>query len=183
MRPGVGRRRFRVGRGARGFTLIELLIAMAVMLIGLLALWRLQAAAIASNANAYRLGIATTLAHDAMEQLMEQTFVPGYTDPDLACSSLPLFPPLTVDGLEDLCLLDSGLRVNGLGNTDVSLGPTIFKRSFHTQPLMAGENDRLLIRVRVTYDDPHSNKRHGVTIGATRMVDGYDPLDRGPSSI
>jgi hypothetical protein len=31
----------------------------------------------------------------------------------------------------------------------------------------------------VTYDDPNTGKRHGVTIGATRMADGYDPLNLG----
>ena len=118
-----------------------------------------------------------------MEQLLSQTFVPAYTDPDLDCSAMPTFPPASTDGLEDLCLMDSGLRVNGLGNTDVSLGPTIFRRSFHSQPLISGETDRLLIRVRVTYGDPNSNKRHGVTIGATRLVDGYDPRDLSPTSI
>ena len=166
-----------------GFTLIELLVALSVLLIGLLALWRLQAAAISSNANAYRLGLATTLAQDGLEQLMGQTFVAGYVDPDLTCTTMPTFPAATVDGLETLCPLDGGLRVNGLGNTTVALGPTIFLRSFHTQPLVAGNPNRYLIRVRVTYGDPHTNKRHGVTIGATRLLDSWDPLDRSPDAI
>ncbi len=166
-----------------GFTLIELLIALAVMLIGLLALWRLQAAAIASNANSYRLGLATTLAQDGLEQLMGQTYVAGFIDPDLNCAALPTFPPASVDGLETLCPLDGGLRVNGLGNTNVSLGPTIFLRSFHTQQLTSGNASRLLIRVRVTYGNPNSRKRHGVTVGTTRLLDSWDPLDRSPDSI
>jgi len=173
------RRRHSIG----GFTLIELLIALSVMLIGLLALWRLQAAAISSNANAYRLGLATTLAQDGLEKLMGQTFVAGYLDPDLNCSTMPVFPIASIDGLETLCNLDGGLRVNGLGNTTVSLGPTIFLRSFHTEPVTSGNANRILIRVRVTYDDPHTGRRHGVTVGATRLVDSWDPLDRSPDSI
>ncbi len=178
-RSSAGRRRKSIG----GFTLIELLIALSVMLIGLLALWRLQAAAIASNANAYRLGLATTLAQDGLEKLMGQTFVAGFLDPDLNCSTLTVFPTASVDGLETLCHLDGGLRVNGLGNTNLTLGPTIFLRSFHTEPLVSGNPNRLLIRVRVTYDDPHTNRRHGVTVGATRLVDSWDPLDLSPDAI
>jgi len=170
-------------RRVAGFTLIELLIALAVMLIGLLALWRLQAAAIASNANSYRLGLATTLAQDGLEQLMGKTYVAGYIDPDLNCTTLPTFPPASVDGLETLCPLDGSLRVNGLGNTNALLGPTIFLRSFHSEQLLAGNAARLLIRVRVTYGDPNTGKRHGVTVGATRMLDSWDPLDRSPDSI
>lgn len=170
-------------RRVAGFTLIELLIALAVLLIGLLALWRLQAAAISSNANSYRLGLATTLAQDGLEQLMGQTYVAGYIDPDLNCTTMPTFPPASVDGLETLCPLDGSLRVNGLGNTNAALGPTIFLRSFHTENLIAGNASRLLIRVRVTYGDPNTNKRHGVTVGATRMLDSWDPLDRSPDSI
>mgnify|MGYP001219179846 CR=1 FL=1 len=162
---------------------MELLIALAVMLIGLLALWRLQAAAIASNANSYRLGLATTLAQDGLEQLMGQTYVAGYVDPDLRCTAIPTFPAAAVDGLETLCPLDGGLRVNSLGNTNVTLGPTIFLRSFHTQNLTSGNAARLLIRVRVTYEEPNTGKRHGVTVGATRMLDSWDPLDRSPDSI
>ena len=183
----VSSSRFRFARARQtrlaGFTLIELLIALAVLLIGLLALWRLQAAAIASNANSYRLGLATTLAQDGLEQLMGQTYVAGYIDPDLNCAAMPAFPPATVDGLETLCPLDGGLRVNGLGSTNAGLGPTIFLRSFHTQQVTSGAANRLLIRVRVTYGSPHTNKRHGVTVGATRMLDSWDPLDRSPDSI
>jgi prepilin-type N-terminal cleavage/methylation domain-containing protein len=174
----------RLGRTrVAGFTLIELLLALTILLIGLTALWRLQATAIASNANAYRLGLATILAQDGLEQLMGQTYVAGYIDPDLNCAALPNFPAATVDGLETLCPLDGGLRVNGLGNTTVALGPTIFLRSFHSMPLTAGNPNRLLLRVRVTYGNPHTGKRHGVTIGATRLLDSWDPLDRSPDSI
>jgi hypothetical protein len=50
-------------------------------------------------------------------------------------------------------------------------------------PLVAGNPNRLLIRVRVTYGNPSTGKRHGVTIGATRLLDSWDPLDRSPDSI
>lgn len=165
-----------------GFTLLELLIALAVLLIGLLALWGLHGAAIQSNANAYRLGIATILAQDTMEALHNETWTVTYSNPDLdtaVCGGT--FPPSVVDGLEPLpCSLDGvNVRVNGLGNVNATLGPVIFLRSYHVEFVDAGAADRLLLRVRVTYDDPHSGKRHGVTIGSTRMADGYDPLNLG----
>ncbi len=168
-----------------GFTLIELLIALAVMMVGLLALWSLHSAAITSNANAYRLGIATILAQDGMEGLYGETYTASYSNPDLdvaICGGV--FPPSATDGLENLpCFLDgTSLRVNGLGNTDTSLGPTIFLRTYHVQ-LNGTSDNRLLLRVRVTYDDPHTAKRHGVTIGATRLIDSYDPQNLGGSSI
>jgi hypothetical protein len=156
------------------------MIALAVMMIGLLALWGLHGAAISSNANAYRLGVGTILAHDAMEQLYTETYTITYANPDLdvtLCGGV--FPLAVVDGLEPLpCSLDGvGVRVNGLGNTNNTLGPVLFLRTYHVQHVDASA-DRLLIRVRVTYGDP-AGKRHGVTIGATRMSDGYDPLNLG----
>ena len=169
-------------RGASGFTLIELLIALAVMLIGLLALWGLHAAAISSNANAYRLGIATILAQDALEQLYGETWLTTVSNADLdAVTCGGPFPPVTVDGLESLpCFIDgSNVRVNGLGNVDSTLGPVMFLRTYHLEFTPGGGNDRLLMRVRVTYTEPNTRKRHGVTVGATRMADGYDPQGLG----
>ncbi len=165
----------------RGFTLIELLIAMVVMTIGLLALWSMHNAALASNANAYRLGLATTLAQDGLERLMRETM----QDAQFASNNSALlqtatcggiFPPLATDGLEDLpCSFDQSLRVNGLGNSDSSEGPTIFLRTYHLEDIAVGQGqDRLLIRVRVTYVDS-AGTRHGVTIGTTRTADQYNP--------
>ncbi len=164
-----------------GFTLIELLIAMAVMMIGLLALWSLHGAAIQSNANAYRLGISTVLAQDSLEQIYGETWMISYSNPDLSTATCGgIFPAPTADGLEDLpCFIDgAAVRVNGLGNVNATLGPVMYLRTYHVET-MTGGVDRLLIRVRVTYEDPHTGKRHGVTMGTTRMADGYDPLDLG----
>lgn len=168
-------------RQARGFTLIELLIAMAVMMIGMLALWSLHGAAIQSNANAYRLGISTVLAQDALEQLYGETWMVSYANPDLSdvtCGGA--WPAADADGLDQLpCFIDgSGIRVNGLGNVNATLGPVMYLRTYHVET-MTGGVDRVFLRVRVTYEDPHSGKRHGVTMGTTRMADGYDPLDLG----
>ncbi len=174
-------RRRRQEDAAAGFTLIELIIAMAVMLIGLLALWGLHAAAISSNANAYRLGISTVLAQDGLEQLYGETWMDTFTNADLdpaTCGGT--FPAPTVDGLENLpCFLDgTNVKVNGLGNVDATLGPVIYLRTYHTE-LMTGGTDRMFIRVRVTYEDPNTAKRHGVTMGTTRMTSTYDPQDLG----
>jgi prepilin-type N-terminal cleavage/methylation domain-containing protein len=176
-------------RGARGFTLIELLIALAVMLIGLLALWSMHNAAISSNANAYKLGIATTLAQDAMEGLMNEVFMQedlsaGGNSAALGSDCQLPVPLVTEDGLEELAcnveLLgpDVGVpvRVNGLGNIDPSLGPVIFLRTYQVDTLSTDSGaDRVRVRVRVTYDDNNTAKRHGVTIGTTRLADRYNP--------
>lgn len=168
----------------RGFTLIELLIAMVVMTFGLLALWALHAASIEANARSYRLGIATTLAQDGMEKLMSETMIandPAGINPDLA--PMGLFPATDADGLDDLPGAVDGLatRVNGLGSVNTAFGPAMFLRTYHSE-YVGTETDRVLLRVRVTYYDD-GFKRHGVTLAATRLVDRYDPLGVGVSSI
>ena len=172
-------------RNAEGFTLLEMLIAMAVLVIGLVSLWSLHTYALAANANSYRLGISTMLAQDAMEKLMSETFISNYTNPDLNPALYGTFPPATVDGLEDLTgYMDGvGIRVNGLGNTDTTQGPAIYLRTFHIAYVDVAETDQLLIRVRVTYEDPHTSKRHGVTIASTRLHDSYDPMGLGASTL
>jgi prepilin-type N-terminal cleavage/methylation domain-containing protein len=169
----------------RGFTLLEMLIAMAVLVIGMASLWSLHTYALAANANSYRIGISTMLAQDSLEKLMAETHVPGYTNPDLNPALYGIYPPATVDGLEDLTgYMDGvGIRVNGLANVDVSQGPTMYLRTFHVAYVNVASTDQLLIRVRVTYDDPHTNKRHGVTLATTRLTDGYDPMGLAPSTI
>lgn len=168
----------------RGFTLIELLLAMVVMTFGLLALWALHAASIQASARSYRLGIATALAQDAMEKLMSEPFLsndPSGTNPDLA--PMGLFPAVDADGLDDLpgAIDGLGVLVNGLGNTNTTFGPALFLRTYHSQ-FVGTETDRILLRVRVTYYDDAA-KRHGVTLAATRLVNRYDPLGVGVSSI
>ncbi|MCO4770343.1 MAG: prepilin-type N-terminal cleavage/methylation domain-containing protein [Deltaproteobacteria bacterium] len=169
---------------SRGFTLIELLLAMVVLTFGLLALWALHAASIQASGRAYRLGMATTLAQDAMEKLMSEAFLsndPSGVNPDLA--PMGIFPAVDPDGLDDLpgAVDGLGVQVNSLASTNTSFGPAMFLRTYHTQNVGA-ETDRLLIRVRVSYYDD-SGKRHGVTLASTRLVDRYDPMGLGVSSI
>lgn len=173
-------------RRARGFTLIELLIAMTVMLIGLLGIWRLHSATMLADANAHRLGLATSLAHDSLEKLMTEPWLSNYVNQDLDPSAGPCggtFPANSVDGLEPLpCAVDAGAAfVNGLGSVDESLGPAMFLRTYHVD-WVAGSDDRIVISVRVTYLDNATDKRHGVTLASTRTVDRYDPLGLGGES-
>lgn len=166
-------------RRARGFTLIELLIAMAVLLIGLLSLWSLHSAAIISNANAHRLGIATTLADDMLEMLSTETYALNQTssaiDPTGACGGT--FPSADDDGLDDLpCGFDgAGVQVNGMGETTSNTGPVMFLRTYHVADVGTATAARALILVRVTYGDPNTGKRHGVTLGTVRAMDRYNP--------
>ena len=171
-------------RSTEGFTLLELLIAMAVLVIGLVSLWSLHTYALAANANSYRLGISTMLAQDTMEKLMSETHIANYVNPDLNPAVYGVYPAVTVDGLEDLTgYMDGvGIRVNGLGNTDASQGPLLYLRTFHVGYVDVAATDQLLIRARVTYEDPHTNKRHGVTVASTRLHDRYDPMSLGASS-
>jgi|GEM_PF-1251453 len=172
------------GQRRRGFTLIELLIAMVVMTFGLLALWALHAASLQANARSYRLGISTTLAQDAMEKLMSETFIsndPAGVNPDLA--PMGVYPAADADGLDDLPGAIDGLavRVNSLGSTNTAFGPAMFLRTYHSQ-FATTQTDRVLLRVRVTYFDD-AGRRHGVTLASTRLMNRYDPLGIGVSSI
>ena len=180
MRPIV-----RSQRCESGFTLIELMIAMAVLVVGLLALWSLHAASIDASSRAYRLGISTMLAQDGMEDLLTETWIandPGNCNGDY--TAMALFPASAADGLDDLPgLVDGALgqRVNSLGSILPALGPTMFLRTYHVQ-LAGTESDQVLLRVRVTYIDD-AGKRHGVTLATTRLQDRYDPNNCGVLSI
>ncbi len=172
-----------------GFTLIELLIALAVMIVGLLALWSMHNAALSSNANAYKLGIATVLAQDAMEGLMNEVYLepalnPGGNSAALGAICQIAVPLPSVDGLEalgcnaELLAPDVGtpLRVNGLGNQDSSLGPVIYHRTYQVTPMTTSTGvAQITIRVRVTYEDNATARRHGVTMGSTRTANRYNP--------
>jgi hypothetical protein len=82
---------------------------------------------------------------------------------------------MDADGLDNLQgQLDAGLRVNGLATTNTAHGPTIYLRTYDIQS-WGSASDQVQIRVRVTYYDPHTGKRHGVTLGATRLADRYNP--------
>ncbi len=170
---------------AHGFTLIELLIALVVMMVGLLALWSLHASAIGASGRAYRLGICTMLAQDGLEDLLTETWISndsGTCNADYAV--MGTFPATAADGLDDLPgLVDGtlGQRVNSLGSTLASQGPTMFLRTYHVQ-LVGTESDQVLIRVRVSYIDV-AGKRHGVTLATTRLQDRYDPNSCGVLSI
>ena len=66
-------------RNQRGFTILEVLIAIVILGVAMFALSKLQTASIGSNYNSRRTSIATILAQDKMEELMNLS----YTDSQL----------------------------------------------------------------------------------------------------
>lgn len=56
-----------IHKNSSGFTVIEVLVALTIFSIGLLAVATMQISAIRTNAFAYRITIATTLAQDLLE--------------------------------------------------------------------------------------------------------------------
>jgi len=58
----------------RGFTLLEVIIAISILTFGILAVGAMQGAALRGNNFAYGRTSASTLAQDALEQLMAQPY-------------------------------------------------------------------------------------------------------------
>ncbi len=91
-------------RADRGTSLIELMIAMAVLTIGLLAMWRLHMVGITANAAARRHTVATALAQElvsGLERLGFDDALLGANYTGSSVSSSALFGPL-VDGGGDV---------------------------------------------------------------------------------
>lgn len=80
----------------KGFSLLEILIAITILAIGLLALAQMQITSIQGNAFSGRTTDATTLAQDALEQLMAL----DYTDADLDDGSHPPESQAEVSGTQ-----------------------------------------------------------------------------------
>ncbi len=53
----------------KGFTLVELLVAITIMAIGILAVVQMQVVALQSNSIANKLGVATSLAQEVMDDI------------------------------------------------------------------------------------------------------------------
>ena len=164
-----------------GFTLIEVMIAMAVMLFGVISLIALQTASVSATGNSYRMTSATGLAQDALERMVRLDF---YVDQLLNTVVDPVILPgpgwpapcLCPGDPQDLpALTDGGLEVNAFGNTNANLGPLMFTRTHFTRFVNPVQPSRLEIFVRVTWSDPNSGKRHGVTISTIRSLNRFSP--------
>lgn len=168
-----------------GFTLIELMIALAVLLFGVASLAGLQSASIKGTANAYRTGVAISLAQDSMERLMRLPYILPQVNPNGPCTihsdidptTMGIWPPDDPAGPQNLGFPTDGVGafVNALGTTDPAGGPVMFERSHHT--VFTDANGRALqMWVRVTWSDPQDGKRHGVTITGARRCGRYDAI-------
>ena len=82
----------------KGFSLIEILIAMIILAIGLLALAKMQVTAMHGNAFSSTTTDATTVAQDALEQLMTL----DYADADLNDGNHPPGSQAQVSGTQQI---------------------------------------------------------------------------------
>ncbi len=158
--------------GESGVTLIESLIAMVVLTIGLLGLFVLHQTALHSSAHAFRVNVATWLAEDGMEYLLTREYNVQTQDALLAASGTD--PTTTTDPYVTLGRYlpgeALGTLVNGMGGSDATYGSAIFQRSYHVEA-METDGSRIMLKVRVSFDDPYTGKTHGVTVGQSRSYD------------
>jgi type IV pilus assembly protein PilV len=103
----------RISTDEQGFTLIEILIAITVFAIGILAVGKMQIAAIQGNSRANHLTEAVTLAQSKMEELISLNYNDPLLDDDDGDGT---DQDPDDDGIDDSDNDDFGL--NDIGNAD-----------------------------------------------------------------
>lgn len=81
-------------KNEKGFSLVELLVAITILAIGLLAVAGMQSSAINYNSWANRLSTATSLAQEAMEDILAK----DAGDLIFSASTIPPAPPYDLNG-------------------------------------------------------------------------------------
>ncbi len=135
----------------RGFSLIEILIAITVFAIGILAVGKMQIAAIKGNSFANDLTKATTLAQDRMEELIGLS----YTDP----LNNDTNPPPNGNGTAGLDDNTTATADHNDSNNPVDGRYNIFWNIATDHPI----NNTKEIRVIVRWTDRGTQKRVSIT--------------------
>ena len=104
-----------------GFTLIEVLIAMVIFSIGILAVAKMQIAAINSNANARKLTEAGVAAQEQIESLMSIPFA-GMPMPSAGTPSSPIIvDTVNADGFTIRTIYSIDADGDGVDDADLDL--------------------------------------------------------------
>jgi prepilin-type N-terminal cleavage/methylation domain-containing protein len=119
-RRGYGAMRNRLG-SHNGFTLVELIIAMALLVIGILAVISMQAVSLKSNTLAHQLSVATQLAQQALEDIM--ALDPG--DPTINTAGTYAYSRFVVNPSASPVSYTNTLTLHGAGTYTVNYTTTI----------------------------------------------------------
>ena len=157
----------RISTYEQGFTLIEIMIAITVFAIGILAVGKMQIAAIQGNSRANHLTEAATIAQSKIEELISL----NYNDPLLADGDLDgTNQDSNDDGIDDGGN-DFGLNDNTVGNADGTdqyqavgnLQYNIFWNIAPDEPT----TDTKIVRVIVTWS--HGGLTRNVSLEAVKV--------------
>lgn len=96
----------------KGFTLIELLVALSLMTIGILAMVQMQIVAMQANSVANRLGVATSLAQEVMDDIQSWDI----NNPPVSGVFTPPAPGFSTTAAYNR--LGSGINANSVTYTD-----------------------------------------------------------------
>ena len=160
-----------IKKNQNGFTLIEIMIAITVLAIGILAIAKMQLAAVKGNSYASGLTEASTLAQDKMEELMSLAYNDSDLDDD---DSDGTNKDNDNDGFDDDTNDDTGnnFGLDDTGNPDGTeqyIGQTSIQYAINWNiALDEPVTDSKRIRVHVLWRQNGVNKR--LTLNAVKVV-------------
>ena len=126
--------------GQQGFTLVEILIAMAVFVIGILALYVMQISSTHGNASARKRSLALAMTEDRLEKLANTPFT------DAALNAGTTTPAANADGIDN--------NINGVVDEAGETGDYTILWTIADFDLSGdGANDAKAIRVQVGWTD------------------------------